>query len=106
MGIRSIFNRPYVAGVIVAVAAVAIICAFWMSRAKTKPANWGVVDGRYYTADEGQTWVVDEWALAPPFEKDGKTWLRIWLFTFDGKTAVPGYLEKFSPEALAEITSN
>ena len=62
--------------------------------------NWG----NYYTADDGQTWIADTWTQVAPFDRDGKTYVRVWVFKC-GDKVYAGYLEKFTPEAQADILS-
>jgi hypothetical protein len=58
----------------------------------------------YYTVDEGQTVFVEEMSKLPPFQHDGKTAYRVWMFSADGgMTKFPGYLERYTPEAQKRI---
>ena len=51
----------------------------------------------YYTADEGKTFEVGPWTLVPPYEKNGKTFVRMHKFQ-DVKGIKIGYLEKYADE--------
>lgn len=54
----------------------------------------------FATVDEGKTVFETEITNLPPFEYEGKTAYRVWMFTTDGgKTRFPGYLERLTPEA-------
>ena len=56
----------------------------------------------YYTADEGKTDEAGPWDLVPPYEKDGKTFVRMYKFQ-DGKDVKIGYFEKYTDEARAVL---
>jgi hypothetical protein len=58
----------------------------------------------YYTTDEGRTTFVDTLNRIPPFDHDGKSASRIWMFTCDGgQTLIPGYMERYTPTAKARL---
>jgi hypothetical protein len=61
--------------------------------------------GNYYTADEGQTRIADKWSVVPPFDRDGNTYVRVFVFSCSDGKPFAGYLEKFTPEAQAAISS-
>lgn len=58
----------------------------------------------YYTTDAGTTWFADDVNLIPPFDKNGKTAVRVFLYKCggDGKPFA-GYLGRYSPEAAAKL---
>ena len=56
----------------------------------------------YYTADDGKTYEVGPWSLVPPYEKNGKTFVRMYKFQ-DGRNIKIGYFEKFTDEAHAAL---
>ncbi|MCL2639345.1 MAG: hypothetical protein FWD53_00720 [Phycisphaerales bacterium] len=56
----------------------------------------------YYTADEGKTFEVGAWSVIPPYEKGGKTFVRMYRFQ-DGKNIKIGYFERYTEEALAAL---
>ena len=89
-------------GLCVALALGAFFFLFYRVKGSGPSVHYTVL-GDYYTADEGQTYVPDVWALIPPFDRDGKTWVRLYLFTTDGKTPIMGYLEKYDPAVQAEL---
>src|SRR5690242_6366191 len=40
----------------------------------------------WYTSDNGSTWFADDLSKLPPFEKDGKTVSRVYLYSCPGET--------------------
>lgn len=60
----------------------------------------GPITELYYTTDDGKTWFADKAELQPPFDKDGKEAVRVYIFTCDErKTTFVGYMERLTPEA-------
>ena len=60
----------------------------------------------FATVDDGKTVFISDLRELPPFEHDGKTAYRVWMFTTDGgKTKFPGYLERYTPEAKKRAES-
>jgi hypothetical protein len=61
----------------------------------------------WYTADDGKTWYSDDKSLTPPFDRDGKTSVRAFVFTCDeDKHEFVGYLERYTPEAKQAIENS
>lgn len=58
----------------------------------------------WYTSDNGSTWFADDLSKLPPFEKDGKTVSRVYLYSCPGETKpFVGYLERFTPAGKAKL---
>lgn len=103
MGIREKLNdNPAITtGITAAIIVIALIVIVWQlvssNRGPTIPTqNW-------YTSDDGATYVADDIKLIPPFEKDGKTWVRAVVFKCkDGKPFV-SHLERYTPKAKAAL---
>jgi len=97
--------RPAVA-IKVGIGAVVVLVLLVVVMTKRSPERYpsSVTSGSncYYTADEGATYEVGSWALVPPYEKDGKTFVRMYKFQ-DGKNVKIGYFEKFTDEARAVL---
>jgi hypothetical protein len=54
----------------------------------------------YFTTDDGATLFVDSMEHLPPFDHNGKTAYRAWMYTTDeGKTKFLVYLERYTPAA-------
>jgi hypothetical protein len=56
----------------------------------------------FFTFDDGKTWFVDSSKRIPPFEYNGKTAVRAYVFSKGGNNFV-GYLERFTPAAKEEM---
>jgi hypothetical protein len=99
MGVREMINkRKPLSAVIAATIIVATVAiAFVYLR-----GNDGVFGGgakAFYTVDDGKTWFVADAEKLPPFQHDGKTAYRCYLFTTDGgKTKFVSHLERYTPQ--------
>jgi hypothetical protein len=100
---RFLANRlvQMAAVILVAVTAAALLWSVGKGglRAGTTPGakSW-------YTSDNGRTWFADDLSKLPPFEKDGKTVSRVYLYCCVGDTKpFVGYLERFTPEGKAKL---
>lgn len=61
----------------------------------------------YFTVDDGKTWFQDDVSRIAPFDHNGKTAYRCYLFTGDeGRTMKVGYLERYNEEARALMESH
>jgi hypothetical protein len=105
MSVREAINGNKAMGIVAAVvlAAAAIGVSLFYNRQPADALSTG--DEAFYTIDDGKTWFVDDANKIPPFEHNGKTAYRCYLFTTDGgKTAFVSHLERFTPEGrkLAE----
>jgi hypothetical protein len=63
----------------------------------------GIPDADYFTIDDGQTYFVDDFKKVPPFEVNGSVALRAAVFTCGDGTPFVGFVEKFNPEAKAQM---
>jgi len=60
----------------------------------------------FYTTDDGQSTFAADMSNLPPFERDGKPAVRVWMFSCDGgKTSFAGYLERYTPAAHKRLTA-
>jgi hypothetical protein len=56
--------------------------------------------GGFFSDDDGKTWFEASADKIPPWDRNGKTAVRCYVFTCDGgKTKFAGYLERLTPEA-------
>jgi hypothetical protein len=90
-------------GTSAAIAMVLIAVVYW--RWSTRPNDvTRALTLAWYTTDDGKTWYSDEKSLAPPFDRDGKTSVRAFVFTCDGdKHEFVGYLERYTAQAKQAI---
>jgi hypothetical protein len=56
----------------------------------------------YFSADDGQSFKAFSPTLVPPFDAEGKTWVRAYVYDCGGKPAAK-FLEKYSPEAQKRL---
>jgi hypothetical protein len=104
MAIREFIDKHSVIATVVALLLVVGGIAY-IVRSATAPPPTMSTDG-YYTTDEGKTVFVDALSHLPPFEHDGQTASRVWMYSCDeGKTKFPGFLERYTPVAKARIES-
>ena len=104
MGLRETLNRnpAITTGVTIAIIIAALIWIFTMNFGG-RP-NVGVQTQSYFTTDDGATWFADDVQQLPPFQKDGKDAVRVYIFKCsDGKPFI-AYLERYTPEAKRIIT--
>src|SRR3954470_798778 len=91
-------KRLIVAAAVILVVVILFALVWWggaagLGSGKTRGAQ------SWFTADDGKTWFADDLNKLPPFEKNGRTVSRVYLFSCDGgKTVFVGYLERFTPE--------
>lgn len=95
MQIRQFLNRnPAIA--IVAVLIVIGICA-WVIWSQTAGSNVVATPTEgYFTTDDGKTWFTDEVAKLPPFDKDGKQAVRVYLYKCGNGEPQVAYLERYT----------
>ena len=88
----------------IAAVLVLVLLIIVMTRRPPKQYPSSVTSGSncYYTADEGKTYDVGPWSWVPPYEKNGKTFVRMYKFQ-DGNNIKIGYFEKFTDEAHATL---
>jgi hypothetical protein len=96
MGVREQITRhpgwAWTAGATLLVAAVLLILA--QLRANAPRPYTGKA---FFSTDDGKTWFEDDIEKLPPFEHDGKTAYRAYVFTCDGgKTQWVGYLQRYA----------
>ncbi len=102
MGIREAIRQHSM--LTVAVVAVVGLAAVAYSVRSTVGGPPTAETGAFYTIDDGQTWFEGNMSQLPPFQHEGKTAYRVWLYTSDGgKTKFVGYLERYTPEARKRI---
>lgn len=89
---------------ITALAAILIIAVALIYAVRELSGSPRAGDTGYYTTDDGQTTFADRLGLFPPFDYQGRTAVRAWMFTCDGgKTQFVGYLERFTPAAKSRL---
>jgi hypothetical protein len=100
--IREYVNEhPSLAVVSVLAAPVLILCIFWHGAAARHSAARALVQG-WYTDDDGKSWYADDKWLIPPFDHNGKTAVRAYVFSYKdagGEHEFVGYMERYAPLA-------
>ncbi len=102
MAVRDMINQHRWIGFAIAILGPAIaIGSLWHDKAVERRE----IESRtlaWYSDDEGQTWFSQDFRMTrPPFNHDGKTAYRAYVFTTDGgKTCFVGYLRRYTPHAL------
>jgi hypothetical protein len=80
--------------------------AYLIFKSSAGPASQTMIARSYYTIDDGATWFVDDAQKVPPFEHNGKTAVRLRMYSSaDGKKLFPGYLERYTEEARRRIAA-
>jgi hypothetical protein len=78
----------------------------WMKGAGAGSGRATYASRSWYTSDDGRSAFVDEAGKLVPFERDGKTIYRCYLWTCDGgKTRFVAHLERIKPDVLAALKS-
>lgn len=104
MGIRETIKKNSTAAVIVT--ALVAVGALGLSLRSSTSGPPVASTSVFYTVDEGANTFVADMARVPPFDHEGKTAVRVWMFTCDGgKTKFPGFLERLKPDAHKRITA-
>jgi hypothetical protein len=57
----------------------------------------------FFSADEGKTWFTDDIRKVPPFIKDGKENLRVYVFSCPERKSFVSYLVRFTPRVKQQI---
>lgn len=93
MGIREELNtKPWVA-VVALVLGIALL-VYMVSRREV--TQMPLDKTAFFTADDGKTWFKADAGRIPPFEHEGKTAYRAFVFRCGGKEFV-AYMQKYSP---------
>jgi hypothetical protein len=90
-------------GVCVGVVIVALAVRSGMSGGPSGGSKPSVSGNVYFSADDGKTVHPFSPYMVPPFEKDGKTWVRAYVFVCPGKGQQVAFLEKYSPRAVEQL---
>lgn len=102
MGLRETLNkRPLIAYSIVSVM---VAIAAYVIYTTLSGSGSSIPTQVYYTADDGQTYYVDSAKLIPPFESDGKTVLRAFVYECHDEEFV-NHLMRFRPDSHDAIRS-
>jgi len=106
-GVRDSIRRHSTATIAIMAVVVAGALFFTLRNASSSTSSMTpVMDKVYCTSDDGQTTFVGSMTNVPPFQHEGKTACRAWVFSCDGgKTRFVGYLERFTPDAKKRIES-
>lgn len=100
MGVREIINRrkPLFTGLLAGVIIITLSYSLYYA-ISGGAAPEGSLKRAWYTVDDGKTWFADSADKLPPFEHEGKTAYRCYVFTCDGgATKFVGFMERYTPE--------
>ncbi|HMB96405.1 MAG TPA: hypothetical protein VKK61_10230 [Tepidisphaeraceae bacterium] len=104
MGVREAIEKHQKAAG--AVGVILVLIAVSVSAYSLWPHSQQPLTKAYYTDDDGQSWFVDSIDKVPPFDHNGKTAVRVNLYTCDdSKTVFAGYLERCTPAAKKKLES-
>ena len=79
---------------IVLIVAGVAVWYFWLRTPELR-----IPDKAFYSDDDGQTYFVDDLWKVPPFDHNGKTAVRAYVFSYDGgKKQFVAYLMKYDDE--------
>jgi hypothetical protein len=95
MKIRTLVNEKPIA--VLSICGVMLLLAGVMTVRHFSQSGPRVVDRAYYTVDDGKTWFADSIERIPPFEHEGKTAVKVYVFRCGGKPFA-GYLERFTED--------
>jgi hypothetical protein len=95
---------------LIAICVGAVITIYFFYPLKSTTAGQNNLAAAWYSDDDGKTWFAgDQHKVIPPFDHNGKTAYRAYLFSSNGgKDAFVGYLERYTPEGakmLADLRS-
>jgi hypothetical protein len=96
-------EHPLVTMLFALAAPVLILCVIWHGAGERNATTRSLMQA-WYTDDDGKTWYTDDKSLSPPFDHNGKTSVRAYIFSCDGgKNEFVGYLQRYTPEAKQAI---
>lgn len=102
MGLRESLNGekgPKI-GAAVAGGAILIAIVVWFASSGNSATATRRDAMAFYTVDDGATWFKDVADRVPPFQHDGKTAYRVFIYTTDGGvTQKAGYLQRYNAAA-------
>lgn len=103
MGIRETLNQN--PGITTGATAVVILLALGFIIYQFVGGSGNTVQSKaFYTVDDGKTWFSDDITKLAPFDHDGQTAYRCYVFTCDGgSTKFVSHLERYTDEAKKRI---
>lgn len=103
MGIREKINQNQgiTTGVTVGVIVLALIFIIWQLVGGNSRGT--IPTQAFFTIDDGKTWFADDINKLPPFDHEGKQAVRAIIFKCKGGKPFVGHLERYTPEAKAQI---
>jgi hypothetical protein len=103
MGIRESINKN--SAITVGAIVVVLLASVVVIALEIRGSSGEAPKKCYYTVDDGKTWFSDDSKKLPPYDRNGASAVRCYVFTGpSGKFA--GLLEKYSPETLTKINNN
>ena len=100
MGIRETLNKnsALTTGGTIAIILLALAVVAW----EMKPKTVKIVNGYFFSTDDGQTWYVDEMTNNPPYQHDGQEAVLAHIYDCGGKDFCL-FLEKLTPDMKATM---
>jgi len=105
VGIRESLNQnPNVTtGLTALIIIIAVAVIVWQLRGGNRPATTAA-ERAFFTVDDGKSTFIDDAAKLPPFDVQGKTAYRAYVFACsNGKIRFVGYLERYTPEGKSKL---
>jgi hypothetical protein len=86
--------------IVIVILAIAVFAVAFQLKGEPGTGTERALDKAWFTIDDGRTWFADDARKCAPFEVQGKTAYRVYVFTHDGgRTRFAGFLERYTPDA-------
>jgi hypothetical protein len=105
VGVREALNRnPKLACGIAAGALLATLIYLLLTREREDTAAVPAGQARaFFTTDDGKTWFTDEVRKVPPFSKDGKEAVRVYVYKCPDGKQFAAWLERYTPPSKKQL---
>lgn len=104
MGVRLWLKEQQKGAMVVAVALAVLGIGVLVWRMAGSVVARPIGQSVWFTIDDGKTWFAESSTKLPPFEHQGKTAYRCYVYTCDGgRTAFVSHLERFTPEITQRL---
>ena len=105
MGVRETLNRNPALTTGLTVAVIVVAAAFIVYQIAGNETPHPPTPQIFFSTDDGKTYFADDYQKLPPFDVDGKSAVRAYVYTCDArKTTFVAYLERLTPDAKARVT--
>ena len=105
MGLRERMNEnpSLTTGVTVAIIVVAIALILYQAFSGGGGGDLGTPNKAWYSTDDGASYFSDDINLVPPYKKDGKEAVRVYVYQCKGGKPFVAWLERYTPEAKKRV---